>query len=227
MNDEPESGKEEQIAGESERIWKKYCERFPPLTYRQVFHPPSDGQKANGLFPDAYFESAKVLLEGVVSGRFPEGVHGIAAVFLSRHYLELALKYSLYHARWLKEETTNAPDNEIESVGKDYHKLQPLWDKLHAELTRRAPSIFGTGLDLNFVREFVNEFHGVDERGMRFRYPGEQLSIAGSHNEALDIDFRALLFSLMRIYDVLSTLDRFLIEQYGANQDWENEMASW
>ena len=84
---------------------------------------------------------------GILSGRLPEGIHGAPAVFLSRHYLELALKYVLYHSRWLRSETINATDDEIEAVGKT-HKLRPLWERLLSELERRVPSIVGDGLDL-------------------------------------------------------------------------------
>src|ERR1035438_6623608 len=49
--------------------------------------------------------------------------------------LELALKYTLYHSRWLSGETHNAGDD-VEPVGQG-HGLQKLWEKLSTELGRR------------------------------------------------------------------------------------------
>lgn len=214
---------EDELAREENQIIDEYNARFQPLPYRQVFYPPLDGC-VDALYLDGYFESAKVILEGIVSGRFFEGIHGVAAVFLSRHSLELALKYTLYHSRWLKDDRTNA--TEIQPVGKDHHRLQPLWDKLLAELMSRTPSIIG-GLDLNFVGEFVKEFHLVDERGMRFRFQGEQLPITTSSRESLGIDFKMLLFNMKRAHDILGTLDNYLIELHGENQEWEYEMGQY
>src|SRR5579872_4453303 len=121
-------------ANEEAAIFAEYNRRYQPELYRQVFYPPQAGDwKIDALFPDGFFESAMVILGGVVNGRLLEGVHGVAGVFLSRHYLELALKYTLFHSQWLKDEVTNAADHEVGPVSKG-HKLLPLLDKLLAEL---------------------------------------------------------------------------------------------
>jgi len=135
------------------------------------------------VFPEGFFESAKVLLEAIISGSLHEGFERVATVFLCRHYLELALKYTLYHSRWLNDETHNAGDD-VEPVGQS-HDLQKLWEKLSTELDRRVPSIWAAGYDLDFVAGFVKEFHEVDGHNTRFRYPGKQLPVVPSPNETL------------------------------------------
>jgi len=214
---------------ETERILATYNARFQPHEYQQVFYLPRGGPgKVDALFPEGYFQAARVLLEGVVGGRLAKGTHGVAAIFLSRHYLELALKYALFHSRWLRDEKTNTADSEVESVGSkgNRHRLQTVWDKLLVELTSRTPSMID-GFDQKFIAELVKEFHEVDPYGTLFRYPAEELAVGIASVGILDVDFTALQSNLQHAHDVLSTLDNSLLEQYGQNQDWENEVRSW
>ena len=82
-------------------------------------------------------------------------------------------------------------------------------------------------LDLDFVAEFVKEFHACDPKNWRFRYSGKQLPVTHSSHETLGIDFDSMLFNLQRAHDVLNTLDTYLIETYGDNEDWQDEQNSW
>ncbi len=51
---------------DDESFVAQYNERFKPGIYRQVFYPPASGQwKIDALFPEGFFESAKLLLSGV------------------------------------------------------------------------------------------------------------------------------------------------------------------
>ncbi len=177
----------------------------------------------DALFPEGFFESAKLLLRGVVSGRLNEGIEGVAAIFLSRHYLELAMKYALFHSRWLQDEKRNAPD--VTPVGPT-HNLEKLWSTLIAEL-KGKPGVVPKGLDLDFVAKFVKEFNAFDPKNWRFRYPGEQLPPASSSSENLGIDFTSLLFDVQRVFDVLCTLDNYLIETYGENEEWNDLQDDW
>lgn len=95
---------------------------------------------------------------------------------------------------------------------------------LKRELTRKKLT---HNCDLPFVERFVQEFDKIDPRGMRFRYPGEQLPVLNNSQHSLQIDFESLLFNLRHVYEVLGTLDNLLIESYGENQEWEREMQSW
>jgi len=51
---------------------------------------------------------------------------------------------------------------------------------------------------------------------------GEQLPVRTAPAEILRIDFRQLLENLQRVYDILDTLDRNLIEQCGQNKEWQD-----
>ena len=226
MSREWEQGEGEELAKqEEERIFAEYAGRFQPRVYRRVFYPPKSGNwKVDAVFPDGFFEAAKALLEGITCGSLREGIEGVAAVFLCRQYLELAIKYTLYHSRWLKDETHNA-DDDVGPVGRG-HDLQAWWDKLSGELQNRVPSILNAGYDMAFVAEFVKEFHEVDKNGTRFRYPGQQLPVVPSAPEALGIGFGTLLVNLKRVHDILETLDSHLIEQHGQNHEWQAYMDS-
>ncbi len=213
---------DEDLAREEERIFAKYNEPFQPREYRPAFYlPQSDGWYVDALYPDGYYGAAKVVLEGIATGSLSGSIEGVAAVFLVRHYLELAIKYVLFHSRWLKDERHNA--TEIDPVGKG-HPLLVLWGRLTEELRERLSSVLAVGFDLDFVGELVKELDGVDRSGTRFRYPGEQLPVIRRSHNSLRIDFDVLLSNLKRVHDVLDTLDGYLIETHGQNEDWEDEL---
>lgn len=209
-----------------EQIFAKYNERFQRHEYRRVFGPPpSEAGRIEALFPEGFFESAKLLLKGIVAGELRQGIEGVVAVFLCRHYLELAIKYTLFHSRWLKDSSHNAVTTDVEPVRKS-HDLQTLWDTLARELKSKS-NVVPQGLDLDYVSGFVAEFHAVDRYNWRFRYPAEQLPARSSSRDALNVNFGSLLFNLQRTYDVLDTLDRHLIEIAGENEEWEAIQNSW
>lgn len=214
---------------EQEEILRACNDAFRPHTYFKVFHLPSSGAdwKVDAAFLDGFFESATLLLQRVISGEMLES-RGIAAVFLCRHYLELAIKYALFHSRWLKDDNTNANDADVMSV-KTTHNLQELWDTFRKELKDRLPEVLKVGYDLDFVGKFVAEFHNVDSGNWRFRYPTKQLAIATAgeiqmNTDALGIDFETLLFDLQHVEQVLRDLDARLVNTYGLNEEWQSEL---
>lgn len=219
----------QELADEEEQIISEYCERYKPHQYTQAFYfPRASDWKVDAPFVDSYFESAKVILENIITGLLPEGVAGPSACFLCRHYLELALKYTLFHSRWLRDETHNAPDEEVEAVGKG-HDLLDLWKKLRGEIGIRMPSILKTGLDLNYVAQFIEEFDRADDNGERFRYPKKRIAVGSSIAplEPLGVNFQSFLSSLKLTHDVLQAADGYLIGKYGQNQEWEAELNNF
>jgi hypothetical protein len=216
----------DELAREEERITAEYNERFQPWAYRRVFYAPPAGVWAvDGSFTDGFFESAKRLLTGVIQGELRQGIEGLAAVFLSRHYLELAVKYVLLHSRWLVDDQRNA--DQPPEVVPNTHNLQMLWSIFKAEV-KAKPGVVPKGLDLAFVEAFVKEFNTYDPKNWRFRYPSHQIpAVAASAEKDLGIDYAALLFNLQRTFDILETLDSYLIETHGQNADWEDIQNSW
>jgi len=231
MDQDFSSSNYDDLARREEEIIAEHSALYKPCPYLRVFYPPRNGRwRVDSDFEEGYYESAKSLLAGVVEGNLREGVEGPVAVFLSRHYLELAIKYALFHSRWLKQRAPDEPsrnthDNEVEAVEPE-HNLRCLWAILWLELNKRAPDLIATRLDLGFLESFVNEFHQIDKSGTRFRYP-KKLAVA-SANEAraasLGIRFEALLHDLQRAHGILNALDSHLVVQYGLNQDWEAEL---
>jgi hypothetical protein len=219
----------EELKAEESRILAEYAERYRPQPYRQIFYSPVSGTwKVDALYVGGFFEAAKFLLEGIVAGKLPESLHGVAAVYLSRHYLELEIKYALFHSRWLKHERCNTLVSEVVPVT-HAHMLQPLWDKLKTELKARVPSSLTSGLDLKFVAQFVAEFHKVDKSGWRFRYPKATIAAVVSPalpTSILGIDFESLLFTLNRAHEILDTLDGRLVDQHGENEEWQGDLDS-
>jgi len=201
-----------------EQIFAKYNEQFQPHEYKQVFYAPKSGEgRMDALFPEGFFGAAKLLLKGVASGELRQGIEGVAAIFLCRHWLELAIKYTLFHSRWLKDGDENAVAGDVKPVGKG-HDLEALWGTLTKELGAK-PSVVPQGLDLAFVGEFVREFNAVDKNNWRFRYPGEQLPVRAISHGPISVDFDALLFDLQRAYDILDTLDKYLVNTHGLNEE--------
>jgi len=216
---------DDKLAAEEAKIIAEYAERYKPYEYRQVFFPPASGDwRVEAAYVDGFFEAAKHLLQGIVGGLLTERLHGAAAVYLCRHYLELEIKYTLFHSRWLRKENANAANDEIAPL-KENHNLQGAWDTLVRELKEKAPSVRKSGLDLNFVAQFITEFHRIDAGGWRFRYPQKHIAIVPAnapYKDTLGISFDALLFNLTRARDILDTLDGRLVDQYGENEEWQS-----
>ena len=214
--------------GEGEqRIVDDYNKRFRSLEYHRVFSRLASGEyQVAGSCPDAYFEAASLLVRGITNGELREEVEGIAAAFLCRHYLELAIKYTLFHSRWLKTAGLNAADKDVPPVERG-HDLSKLWSALISELRLKGGGAVPKGLDLQFVKAFAGEFQAVDRGGDRFRYPAKLIGIGASWPEKFGVNYQALLFNLQRTHDILETLDAWLIETYGQNQEWESIQGSW
>jgi hypothetical protein len=217
----------EQLEQEEAEMIEEYRQRYLPQTYRQVFYPPPGGPwEVDAQYVDGFFQSGKLLLEGLASGQLLDGYHGVVAVHLCRHYLELAIKYALFHSRWLKSENENALDEEIAEV-QGHHNLHTFWGTLKAELKKRIPSVLKSGLDLEFVDKIVAEFHRFDEGGWQLRYPRKVIGVV-PHDEPLryplGVHYGALLYDITHVHDVLDTLDRILVEQHGENDDWQAEL---
>jgi hypothetical protein len=181
--------------------------------YVPVFRVPNGPWKVDASWDDAYFDSAKTIVQGVVEGHLRPAIEGVAGVYLFRHYLEIALKYVIFHARWLKDATTNAPTEDIEDV-KNTHNLDFLWQTAESECQARIPKETWASFDIQFARRMVLDFHSVDQRGVRFRYHGEKFGIdkRAEHERVplidhLWIDYPHLLAQMQHARDVLWAID--------------------
>lgn len=153
--------------------------RFPQYEkrpYCQVFVVPGPNWKVEAVWEDAYYQSAKRLLEGVARGEFLPAFEGVVGLYLFRHYLELAIKFIIFHSRWLKDAQTNAKLEEIAEVKKT-HSLSQLWTLAKAECQRVIPATEWGSIDIAFVDRCVHDIDSIDPNGELFRYHGPRFGV--------------------------------------------------
>ena len=200
--------------------------------YVNAFEVPDEPWDIDSSWDEAYFESAKTIVGGVVKGELLPDIHGITGVFMFRHYLELALKYIVINARWLKDASTNTERAEVKQIGHT-HDLDFLWNIAMKALDGKIDAGFWKSLDVQFAQKMVREFHNLDRQGFRFRYHGDKFgpdpgvppaAPVGNH---LRVRYEVLFETMQHARDVLWAINNVLVERYGQNADWQAEMESW
>lgn len=221
-----------------EERFEVHFSQYEKWPYKNVFGIPPSDWKVEASWSDAYYTASRVLIERVAKGAGLPAIEGVVGLYLFRHYLELGLKYIIFHSRWLKDARTNARFDEIEDVkkGKKGHNLAWLWDTAVAECQARMSKDEWSALDIGFVHNCIKEFHFVDPDGERFRYHGEKFGvekepakrevIARTLRQNLWIDFDVLLNVMDHVHHVLEYLDVYMVETYGMNEEWESYLQS-
>lgn len=198
--------------------------------YRRVFNVPKDNWKVEAVWGDGYLRAAETIVAGVVDGRYRPGIEGVPGVFLFRHYLELALKYIVFKARWLRDANTNAAIEDIKNVKKT-HSLRDLWAMVKAECQGKIKPEAWDSWDISFIEQCIAEFDAVDPNpGDRFRYFGRTFGPDRDEVPAranLGIDFDAIAANMTHVADVLGMIDTYLHETHGQNQEWEDVLNSF
>jgi len=84
--------------------------------------------------------------------------------------------------------------------------------------------------DTEFIEKCVAEFEIVDPKSERFRYHGNKFGVdrRPSHERTpvlkeLYIDYRSILTQMKHVWDILNTIDVYLVETHGQNAEWESE----
>jgi hypothetical protein len=155
--------------------------------YRPMFYMPKGGFTIGAIWDPAYLETADYVLKGVVNRELNQNVHGAVGVFLFRHYVELELKYVLFHSRWLKDKDTNATKNEIEAIDQ-IHYLDKLWKQVNEETPKKIGEDRWKNFDIPFIDEVVRDLSRVDPASFRFRYNGKVFGEADAEAKKLTID---------------------------------------
>ena len=158
----------------------------------------------------------------------------MVGLYLFRHYLELALKFVIFHSHWLKNAQTNAQLSEIEDVRKT-HSLQKLWTTAKAECQRLLSSQEWNKIEVGFIEKCVEEFESIDPNGEAFRYHGPKFGVEKDlprqcnlmRTVDLGIDFEQLNHIIQHVHDVLNYLDTWLLETHGQNEEWEDILRSF
>ena len=170
---------------------EKYARWYKKMKYHPLLQIPAEPWRVDASWRDAYFRGSKEIIQGVVERRPMPAIHGIAGVFMFRHYMELAMKYTVFHARWLVSENKSAVWDDV----KDLHR------SLKGETKGKIPKGEWDALDVAFVEDCVKNFEGADpDPGWRFRYHGKLFAVAKrpAHERVpvlnrLYIDFPAIL----------------------------------
>ncbi len=177
--------------------------------YEPIFYPKTYVMSLQDHAESFYAASLK-LIHGVAKGELDEDTEGIAALFLARHFLELALKSVLAAGRSLTvggRYNDDAP-KPIERI----HPLQQLWKLILRDAKPKFHPLEWNFYDFEYVEKCILEFDTVDPYGFAFRYYG-----AGA--EEMQADFVRLEKSLTHIRSVLETMRVHLSIAWKANDE--------
>jgi hypothetical protein len=177
--------------------------------YELIFYPRTYTMSLQD-HADSFYAASLRLIQGIAKGEVDKNTEGIAAVFLARHYLELALKSVLEIGRALTRGgryNDDAP-KPVERI----HPLQKLWKLVLRDAKPKFNLLSWNHYDFKFVERCISEFDSVDPYGFAFRY-------YGSGAEELQADFGRLEKSLLHIRSVLESMRVHLSIAWKANDE--------
>jgi hypothetical protein len=170
-------------------------------------------------FKESFYRAGEIIINNLAHRHGVPEIEGIAAVFLFRHYLELALKSIILNGCFLVTADQNATRDRVEVV-RNIHTVWTLWEMVLKDGKPKIDSGVWDSYDIPFVEKCIAEFHARDEKGFAFRYPRQG-------GERYDYDFGYFRAAMEHVYQVLENMDTYLIETYGQNQEWEEIQNSY
>jgi hypothetical protein len=186
---------------------------FEKWAYRQIIYKTDQHHSWRNL-ADSYFFACEPLIKGLAAGHLREDIEGTAAIFLFRHYLELALKSVVMGARLLvvqNENMLNAFKIEVKAM-EQTHRLSRIWALV---LKDTKPHLeHWDNYDTEIVEKCISEFDSIDPRGVSFRYGGEG-------GEFCRYDFEALWLQMNHIRQVLDGISNCLYEARQEIREYE------
>jgi hypothetical protein len=185
---------------------------FEKWEYRQVIYC-HDAPRPWINFGESFYRASEILVDRLVKGDgFPD-IEGVAAVFLFRHYLELALKRIIMEGRYLILADQNATADEVEQVANE-HRLLVLWKWVLEDAKPKIAFQAWDDYDVPFVEKCIAEFHERDQKGFAFRYPGQG-------GERYEYDFGFFRLAMEHVYQILGNMEVYLVETYAQNAEWQ------
>jgi hypothetical protein len=204
--------------GDTEEPFDDGYTAFEKWEYKQLIYV-GEHRKPWIIFRESFYRASEVIIKNLAAGRgFPD-LEGPAAVFLFRHYLELALKALVMRGRMLDRADKNAAIDRVKEV-KRIHVLADLWQLVLADAKPKIASADWDNYDIPFVEKCIAEFHDRDQKGFAFRYHGH----GGEH---FDYDFAYLAAAMDHVYQVLEGMIVYLVETHGQNEEWEEILNSY
>ena len=209
--DDEESAKPESFADYGYTAFETW--EYRPFIYVQ------EQPKSWISLKESFYRASEIIIDNLAHGRgYPE-IEGIAAVFLFRHYLELALKSIVLNGRFLITADQNAARERVEAV-RNIHTLRVLWEMILTDGKPKIDSGVWDSYDIPFIEKCIVEFDARDEKGFAFRYPRQG-------GERYDYDFGYFRAAMEHVYQVLENMNTYLIETHGQNQEWEDIQNSY
>jgi hypothetical protein len=173
-------------------------------------------QKANKVwidFKESFYRASEILVTRLAEGHGFMEIEGIAAVFLFRHYLELALKRIVVRGRCLIRNDENAAWGDVKEVA-NIHNLNELWKLVLSDAKSKIEQRIWDSYDIPFVERCIAEFHERDGKGFAFRYPRQG-------GERYDYDFPFFRAAMEHVYQILENMTTCLIEAHAENAEWQ------
>jgi hypothetical protein len=164
-------------------------------------------------FADSFYQASLILVKGREGHVFYEDIEGVAAIFLFRHYLELALKRIIVRGRCLTRCDVNAAWEDVKQVS-NIHNLQTLWNQVLGDAMPKINKQDWENYDIQFVEKCIEEFHRNDERGFAFRYPRQGA-------ERYRYDFGWFCIAMERVQQILENITTYLIKSHAENAEWD------
>ena len=185
---------------------------FEKWKYRPIIHA-HDATRPWIDYRESFYRASELLVDGLAKGKgFPD-IEGVAAIFLFRRYLELALKRIILEGRYLISPDHNAASHEVERVATE-HKLAVLWKWVLEDAKPKIAPETWDSYDLSFVENCIMEFHERDQKGFAFRYPGQG-------GERYEYDFPFFRSAMEHVYQILKNMEVYLTETYAQNAEWQ------
>jgi hypothetical protein len=164
-------------------------------------------------FKESFYRASELIVDRLTNGHGLMDIEGVAAVFLFRHYLELALKRIVVRGRALIRHDKNAAWKDVEDVAK-IHSLRELWKLTLADAKPKIEQRIWDSYDIGFVEKCITEFDERDAKGFSFRYPRQG-------GERYDYDFQFFRLAMEHVYQILENMTTCLIAAHIENSEWE------
>jgi len=181
------------------------------ITYQSVFATRQDTGSIQDHAHNFYTASLR-LIKGIARGDIKSESEGLAAVFLFRHYLELALKDLLEAGRALTDEGLNS--DSVQTTERT-HVLTKLWQLVVVDAKPKFCQ--WEEFDTEFVEHCIAEFDAVDQKGFAFRYRGHSV-------EKLEVDFGQLERTVEHVNSTLESIRVNLMLTWVGNEYGSEEI---
>ncbi len=201
--------------------------RFPGHEKWEYRSPFTNRDGAIDACPgDDFYAAAIAIAERLFNGDTRAEVESLAALFLFRHYLELRLKQIVCGARALSNGEKNVPRDQVKWPEDHRHDIHKLWNEAKASVPHKLRGCSWKDWDHAFLEKCIDDFHALDPSGEYFRYGWEKKPIVRDSLVRVYVDWGELLRVMRHTHDVAEGIRSALVEIFGENEDWQEQLNS-